>query len=142
MSVPNSDHAIDALLHTLRAGTGRPWGDEEAPDPPVGDPDYPYGFLELIPGGEVYGDVGQPSSMRDIVVQLTAVAPTRKGATALAARAFQVMLAMAADGYTSAITPAPPTVVISREHDSSGGVLREGPLHNAVDRYVLTLSVE
>lgn len=144
MSIPNADHVIDATLAMLRASTGKEWGDGTAPHPDTAelDADDVYGILEVIPGGGVIdGDIGQPSSMIAVVVQLTTVAKTRKGATWLSSRAHQSMLNMGPSGYTAPITPAPPTVVISRRHDSTGGVDREGPVFNAVERYVLTASV-
>lgn len=145
MSVPNVDHVIDAVLVALRKATGKEWADGLAPgaDTTAPDPDEPYGYVELIAGGGALdGDVGQPSSMVQAVIQLTAVAPTRKGATWLAARGFETMLLMGPNGYSVPIVPAPPTVIISRRHDSTGGVLREGPLFNAPQRYVLTCTAE
>ncbi len=140
MTVPNANHATAAVIVALAQATGRPFGDGQAPDPERGEPDYPYGIVEVIPGGQAYGDCGQPSSMLDLVVQVTCVAPTREGAAALGARAFQVLLAKVPDGFAKPITPAAPTRVMNRVHDSSGGVAREGILFNAIDRYVLTLS--
>lgn len=141
MSIPNADHAFDAVLTMLRKATGKQWGDDIAPGADTTVLDDPYGIVELVPGGGVIeGDIGQPSSMMAIVVQLTSVARTRKGATALAARAHQAMLSMGPAGYSDPIVPAPPTLVLSRRHDSSGGVDREGPLFNAAERYVLVLS--
>jgi hypothetical protein len=141
MSVPNVDHAFEALLHTLRAGTGCDWGDTDAPGAQRTDPgvDRPYGVAQLMPGGGTDGDTAQPDGMRSIVVQFTAVAATEKGARALDAKAYQVVLGRGPNGFTMPITPAPPTYVFGRRFDSSGGVDREGPLVNSVARYVLDL---
>ncbi len=139
MTVPNIDHTIDAVLHTLRAATGKSFGDGAAPDGERTTPTMPYGIVQMI-SATADGDTGQPSGMIMLVVQITTVAPTRKGATALAARIYQVMLTAGPTGYSTPIVPAPPTVVISRRHDSSGGTDRDGTLFNAPERYLLTLA--
>lgn len=141
MSLPNEDLAFEALLHTLRAGTGCEWGDTDAPGAQRTDPgaDRPYGVAQLMPGGGSDGDTAQPDGMRAVVVQLTAVAVTEKGARALDAKAYQVMLGRGPNGFTNPITPAEPTYVYGRSFDSSGGIDREGPVVNSVKRYVLLL---
>lgn len=142
MSLPNADHAFEAVLATLRASTGMAWGDTDAPGAQRTIPDAtrPYGVAQIMPGGATGGDVAQPDGMRSIVVQLTAVAVTEKGARAAAERAHQTMLARGPGGFVAPITPAPPTYVVNRSFDSSGGVDREGPLYNSVARYVIDLA--
>lgn len=140
MAVPDPSRITDALIAALTDACERPFGDAEAPPDDTGDtltvPSYPYGIVELVPGGGIDGDASQPAGMANLVYQITTVGQTRQQAERLLGRAHLHLLATAAAGWAMPITAAGHDV-ITRGVDSLGGTTREGPLFNAVARYVL-----
>lgn len=143
MNIPDPSRVTDALIEALTTTCERPFGDAEAPPDDTGDtlatPSYPYGVVELVPGGAIDGDTSQPAGMADLVYQVTAVGQTRKQAERLLGRAHTNLLAVDPEGGWAMPIDAAGHDTVTRGVDTLGGTTREGPLFNAVARYKLSV---
>lgn len=145
--------AVSAVVRMLATVTGRPMGDGIAPTGAVEADGY--GVVTVIPGGYYLADMAMPGADMTVVVQTTAVGLTRVRAQWLSDRCRSALLSRVAGtgAFTNAIDAFTYNsggavhslaadvgmAVWRRELDMDGGIISEGPLHNAVVRYELTV---
>lgn len=139
-------NVTDALIAMLQSVTGKQIGDGEAPlELSDGEP---YAFVQTIPGGYHEGDASNPDTTCTAVYQVTSIGATRWQAEAMRDLAHRAILARFATAFTNPIdnyieNEATKTLaalgwkVAGRTHDSSGGVMPEGVVFNAHERYEL-----
>lgn len=139
-TVPDAADLVTAYVEMLARVTRLQVGDAAAPGDQQATPDYPYLLVDVIPGGGSRGDLDNPDSVLDVVVQVTAVGRRRDQAHKAAVRAHQATLARTDTGWANPLGLRAGSE-LDREHQASGGVDREGDLFNAVERYVLTVAV-
>lgn len=145
MTAPDVGATITAVISMLEAATGRPVGDHQAPGRDDRPPSLPYAVVEHVPGGTTAGSAATSIDTIGVVVQVTSVGERRDQASALAHRVLVAMTARDEAGWKWPLTVEnlhgeTAARVLDRRHETAGGVDREGPLFNAIDLYLVTVS--
>lgn len=133
----------DALVDMLGAVTMRPTWGPDGPDPTHNAYDLmPYLVVDLIGSGTVYGTVGAPEDMAEVVWQVTAVGETFTSAQIAMDRARTAILERdgTGDGFVNAI-PSNFVAVTNRAWDSDAGTQVEGGVVNVAERFRFTCCI-
>lgn len=132
MALHDESLVTNEVVAALRASSGRPVGDGEAPAGAT----FPYHVVHLLPSPPLDGSWGDPHEQAVLSVQVNSIGTTREEAQFARHRARLVLL-----GRTNGAWSIPLTGdgwrVFHREHDGDGGVERTDDLFTAPDRFRL-----